>query len=103
MNYIQRYQFDIPFRTVDTGKYNKFTQQIKTRPYTGTSAIMDILSFNIKALYITGIDFYNTPYYSQYRRVNKKKLVGLRENAVHLAYPQMEFLLFIDIRSSPSM
>lgn len=94
MNYIQRYQFDIPFRTVDTGKYNKFTQQIKTRPYTGTSAIMDILSFNIKALYITGIDFYNTPYYSQYRRVNKKKLVGLRENAIHLAYPQMEFLLF---------
>jgi hypothetical protein len=94
MNYIQRYQFDIPFRTVDTGKYNKFTQQIKTRPYTGTSAIMDMLSFNIKALYITGIDFYNTPYYSQYRHVNKKKLLGLRENAVHLAYPQMEFLLY---------
>ena len=94
MNYIQRYQFDIPFRTVDTGKYNKFTQQIKTRPYTGTSAIMDILNFNIKALYITGIDFYNTPYYSQYRRVNKKRLLGLRENSIHLAYPQMEFLLY---------
>ena len=94
MNYINRYQFDIPFRTVSNRKYTAFANQIKTRPYTGTSAIMDILSFNVKALYITGIDFYNTPYYSQYRRVKKSKLLNLRENSIHVAYPQMEYLLY---------
>ena len=59
-NYINRYQFDIPFRCIEHGKYYAFENKIKTRPYTGTSAIMDILSYKVKALYITGIDFYNT-------------------------------------------
>jgi uncharacterized protein YjbI with pentapeptide repeats len=94
INYINRYQFDIPFRTVNKEKHISFVNQIKTRPYTGTSAIMDILSFNIKSLYITGIDFYNTPYYSQYRKIKKNKLLNLRENAIHIAYPQMEYLLY---------
>ena len=94
MNYINRYQFDIPFRTVNKEKHISFVNQIKTRPYTGTSAIMDILSFNVKSLYITGIDFYNTPYYSQYRKIKKNKLLNLRENAIHVAYPQMEYLLY---------
>ena len=71
-NYINRYQFDIPFRCIEHGKYYAFENKIKTRPYTGTSAIMDILSYKIKALYITGIDFYNTPYYSQYRNISKE-------------------------------
>jgi hypothetical protein len=94
MNYIQRYQFDIPFRTVIPDKYFGFCSQLRTRPYTGTCAIMDLLCFNIKALYITGIDFYNTPYYTQYRRIRRSYLNNLRENNVHLAYPQMEYLLF---------
>jgi hypothetical protein len=93
-NYVQKYQFDIPFRCVERNKYYKFKNQIKTRPYTGTSAIMDILSFDVKALYITGIDFYNTPYYSQYRDVSKRRLSGLRSNGIHNAYSQMEYLLY---------
>ena len=93
-NYINRYQFDLPFRCIENGKYYAFENKIKTRPYTGTSAIMDILSYNIKALYITGIDFYNTPYYSQYRNISERRLTGLRSNGIHNAYSQMEYLLY---------
>lgn len=93
-NYINRYQFDLPFRCIENGKYYAFENKIKTRPYTGTSAIMDILSYKIKALYITGIDFYNTPYYSQYRNISERRLSGLRSNGIHNAYSQMEYLLY---------
>ena len=93
-NYINRYQFDIPFRCIEHGKYYAFENKIKTRPYTGTSAIMDILSYKVKALYITGIDFYNTPYYAQYRNISEKRLSGLRSNGIHNAYSQMEYLLY---------
>ena len=94
LNYINMYKFDIPFRPVNKRKYSIFNNQLKTRPYTGTSAIMDILSYPIKLLYITGIDFYNTPYYSQYRRIRKSDLKHLKSNNIHNAYPQMEYLLF---------
>ena len=94
INYISKYQFDIPFRTVIPSKFFGFKNQLQTRPYTGTCAIMDILQFEAKALYITGIDFYNTPYYSQYRRIKKTKLNNLRENSIHSAFPQMEYLLY---------
>lgn len=94
INYISKYKFDLPFRTVKQSKFSAFKNQLKTRPYTGTSAIMDLLTFDIKALYITGIDFYNTPYYSQYRRIKRKKLSSLRDNSIHSAYPQMEYLLY---------
>ena len=94
INYINMFKFDIPFRCVNRKKFNKFEGSLKTRPYTGTSAIMDILNFPIKLLYITGIDFYNTPYYSQYRRIKKSQLYHLRDNQIHSAYPQMEYLLY---------
>ena len=94
INYISQYKFDLPFRTVKQSKFSAFKNQLKTRPYTGTSAIMDLLTFDIKALYITGIDFYNTPYYSQYRRIKRNKLSSLRDNSIHSAYPQMEYLLY---------
>lgn len=94
INYISKYKFDLPFRTIKQSKFSAFKNQLKTRPYTGTSAIMDLLTFDIKALYITGIDFYNTPYYSQYRRIKRNKLSSLRDNSIHSAYPQMEYLLY---------
>ena len=33
---------------------------MKTRPFTGINAITDLLRYNIKQLFITGIDFYNS-------------------------------------------
>ena len=92
--YINRYKFDIPFRCPNKTMYRKFINSLMTRPYTGTSAIWDILNFPIKMLYITGIDFYNTPYYSQYRKIRKSTLRSLRNNNIHKAYPQMEYLLY---------
>ena len=86
--------FDLPFRCTNTNRFNKFKNSLNTRPYTGTCAIWDMLKFPIKLLYITGIDFYNTPYYSQYRRIKKSKLNYLRNNSIHSAYPQMEYLLY---------
>ena len=93
-NYVSKYKFDIPFRCTDKKMYLNFKNSINTRPYTGTCAIWDILNFPIKMLYITGIDFYNTPYYNQYRRIKKSQLKTLRHNNIHSAFPQMEYLLY---------
>jgi len=40
----------------------------KGKPNTGTNAICDLLRYDIKSLYITGISFYRTGYIPKYRR-----------------------------------
>ena len=63
-NYVYRYKFDIPLKVMNDGKFRNFENSLATRPYTGTCAIMDLLSYPIKHLYITGLDFYETKYIS---------------------------------------
>ena len=63
-----------------------------TRPYTGTCAIMDLLSYPIKYLYITGLDFYQTKYYSEYRRISKEGLKYNKNSTIHKAKPQLDYL-----------
>jgi hypothetical protein len=53
---------------------------------------MDLLSYPIKYLYITGLDFYQTKYYSEYRRITKVQLNQTRDNTIHKNKPQMDYL-----------
>lgn len=48
----------VPFHLVDQNRYLKLREAIGCRPNVGISAIVDLLSFEISELYITGFTFY---------------------------------------------
>jgi hypothetical protein len=100
LHYITRYQFEIPFKVMNDTRFRQFERYLGTRPYTGTCAIMDLLSYPIKYLYITGLDFYQTKYYSEYRRITKVQLSHTRDNTIHKNKPQMDYLRTISLFDS---
>ena len=73
-------------------KFRNFEKILGTRPYTGTCAIMDLLSYPIKYLYISGLDFYQTQYYSEYRRISKDALKYNKNSTIHQSKPQLDYL-----------
>jgi len=97
LNYVNRYKFELPFKAMDDIKFNNFEKYLQTRPYTGTCAIMDLLSYPIKHLYITGLDFYQTKYYSEYRQISKEALKSTRSSIIHQAGPQLDYLKHISL------
>jgi hypothetical protein len=96
-NYVNRYKFEIPFKVMDDMKFNNFEKYLQTRPYTGTCAIMDLLSYPIKHLYITGLDFYQTKYYNEYREISKEALKSTRSSIIHQAGPQLDYLRHVSL------
>jgi hypothetical protein len=97
LNYVNRYKFELPFKAMDDIKFNIFEKYLQTRPYTGTCAIMDLLSYPIKHLYITGLDFYQTKYYSEYRQISKEALKSTRSSIIHQAGPQLDYLKHVSL------
>ena len=91
-NYVYKYKFDIPLKVMDDLKFRNFEKILGTRPYTGTCAIMDLLSYPIRYLYITGLDFYHTKYYNEYRIISKSNQRHTKNNTIHKAKPQLEYL-----------
>ena len=96
-NYVNRYKFEIPFKIMNDKKFKNFERYLGTRPYTGTCAIMELLSYPIKYLYITGLDFYQTKYYSEYRRASKEQIRHSRNSVVHQCMPQLDYLKNISL------
>jgi len=97
LNYVHKYKFDIPFKVMNDLKFRNFENYLGTRPYTGTCAIMELLSYPIKYLYITGLDFYQTKYYSSYRIVTDSNLNHSRNSIIHNNKPQLEYLKNISL------
>jgi hypothetical protein len=97
LNYVYKYKFELPLKVMNDLKFKNFEKSLGTRPYTGTCAIMDLLSYPIKYLYITGLDFYQTKYYSEYRRISKGTLKYNKNNIIHQCKPQMDYLKNISL------
>ena len=97
LNYIRKYNFEIPFKTFDNNKFNNFEKYLGTRPYTGTCAIYDLLSYPIKYLYISGLDFYHSKYYKEYREMTKGQQKYSRDSQIHNAKPQLNYLKNISL------
>jgi hypothetical protein len=95
LNYVYKYKFELPLKVMNDMKFKKFENLLGTRPYTGTCAIMDLLSYPIKYLYITGLDFYHTKYYNEYRRISKDGLKHTKNSPIHQAKPQLDYLKHI--------
>jgi len=81
-----------PFSHINTKYYNSVVKKINTRPYTGTLAILDLLRYDIKVLYITGIDFFKYNYHSSYRVLNKEDMMRTRNGPIHKREPQINLL-----------
>jgi len=87
--FIQTNENMIPYHIINIHLYKYIINVLKNRPYTGTCAILDILSYPIKELYITGIDCYINKYYEEYRTISHSKLTKLRNNNIHSSAPQL--------------
>jgi hypothetical protein len=59
--------YNIPFHIMDLETYKIVSSEMGTRPNTGVLAIIDILSYPVKELYVTGISFFRGGYDIEYR------------------------------------
>ena len=68
---------------INKEKYNELKlcldKNLKVRPNSGLIAIMDLLLFPIKELYITGIDFYRSAYSSYHPDYGLSSLASIKE------------------------
>jgi hypothetical protein len=79
-NYANK-QHNIKFHHIDTNLYNLLAEKTESRPNSGICAMIDLLSFDIKELYITGFTFFKGGYYSAYRSYNEKQVMDFMNNA----------------------
>ena len=64
-----------------------------TRPNTGVLAILDLLSAEIKQLYITGITFFKGGYIKEYRNYSEASVLKrMSEHGNHQQEPQIDFM-----------
>ena len=55
----------IPLRTIDS-YIRPLSKQIQTKPNTGLISLFDLIRFDIKEIFVTGIDFYKSYYHDGY-------------------------------------
>lgn len=100
INFMNMNRGQIPFRHIDLELFMKMENILKTRPYTGMCAIVDLLKFNINSLFITGLDFYATSYYSEYRVMDSEETKKKQKNNIHDAKPQINLLRVLALTDS---
>lgn len=90
--YYIRHKNSFNFSHIDLNYYNKLEKSMYTRPYTGTCAIADLMKYNLKELYVMGIDFYTYKYVYSYKNISERRLLSLRSNTIHQRTPQIELI-----------
>jgi hypothetical protein len=96
-NYIHHSQYQIPFKFFDEKLHNYNCKLMKTRPFTGINAITDLLRYNIKQLFITGIDFYKSNYYKRSIRKSDKTIKRNQNNTIHKSDNQIKYLKYLSL------
>lgn len=82
----------VPFHIFDNDLYNQLTKDIQCRPNIGISAIVDLLSYEISELYITGITFFQGGYDKSYRNLTESQIVTYMDRyGIHKQEPQKKF------------
>jgi|TARA_A100001515_G_scaffold101758_1_gene82438 hypothetical protein len=84
-----------------SGVLNDPPMEKKVRPNTGCLALFHLLSFNIKELFIVGIDFYNTGYEKEHmwgsKSVDTIKNYMLEGDGNDFHHPERQLEKFIDL------
>jgi hypothetical protein len=81
----------LPFRTTDLKVYNDLEKKIKTRPNTGLLTLVDVLSFDIEMVYLTGFCFYRNFYYGGYSTIKEKDYNKVAKSPAHDQDKQMAY------------
>jgi hypothetical protein len=84
--------YGFPFGHINTKYYTSIVNKINTRPYTGTLAILDLLKYDIKVLYITGLDFFKYNYHNSYGVRTKDEMKSVRNGPIHKREPQIDLI-----------
>jgi hypothetical protein len=95
--FIHHSKYQLPFKYYNEKLHYYNCNLMKTRPFTGINAICDLLQYNIKSLFITGIDFYNSNYYKKSIRKNEKTLNYNKKNAIHNSNNQIKYLKYLSL------
>ncbi len=83
----------VDFCTFPKDYYCELSKAMNTRPNSGVLAILDILSCNIKELYITGITFFQGGYLKEYRTCSEEETFKtMKAHGNHRQEPQISFL-----------
>jgi len=86
----------INFDVFDLQYYDHLEECMGTRPNTGILAILDLLSKNIKSLYITGFTFFKGGYAREYRNYNEEQVLKrMRDHGNHSQEPQFRYVKHI--------
>lgn len=92
-NFEKRNNQTINFTAPKLEFFNKIEQEMNTRPNTGVMAILDILSCEIKELYITGITFFKGGYAREYRNYDEAQVLArMASHGNHRQEPQIEYM-----------
>lgn len=86
--------FDIPFYNIDEESYKSFYQEVGCEPNTGILAILILLQYNIKKLFITGMTFYSeckngNPYDTHYHKNHTPEDLQLKTFNPHAGHSQL--------------
>lgn len=83
----------VSFHHIPTAFYRKIEGNIQTRPNTGLCAVLDLLRYPLREIYITGITFFTDGYYSQYKQIhNYHKYYSQMNDGLHRQSPQREMI-----------
>ena len=72
--------------------YARLRNELNTRPNTGFLAIIDLLLYDIKCLYVTGITFGIDGYYKEYSNVTMKQFIKMADGKNHKQQPQFLYI-----------
>lgn len=92
LSFRRRNRGRVNFSHINTNFYKRLEINLKTRPYSGTCAIADLLHCGVKKLFVMGIDFYTYKYLANYRNIPSRKLIHLRNNHIHKREPQINLI-----------
>jgi len=83
----------INFTVPRTEYWDLIESELQTRPNTGVWTILDLLSCEIKELYITGITFFRGGYIREYKDFNEEQaLAYLEQDGHHKQPPQIKHM-----------
>jgi len=91
--FIARSRGSINFTVPDINFFLNLEKTLGCRPNTGFFSIMDLLSCEIKELFIIGITFFQGGYVKEYRDMNEQQALKLMdEHKNHKQEPQIELM-----------
>lgn len=83
----------INFEIFNSHYYRHLEESMGTRPNTGVLTILDLLSRDIKSLYITGFTFFKGGYIKEYRDYTEKQVLNrMKAHGNHKQEPQFQYL-----------